>query len=169
VGHGKFDGSLVETQADRWVGVGSRRSGDFGKLAGKGGVVGAAVQEVQDALSENKSARIVVSTAVDVLAASNPAIGTIVAAYKISRTMYDIASKAQDAYAKTHDANKAVAAAAGEVVNVAAGTVRDQAVSRLVDVGWTTMKSSAGIETTELQDRILSSAAKNTLAEVLPK
>ena len=124
--------------------------------------MGAAVQEVQDALSENKSARIVVSTAVDVLAASNPAIGTIVAAYKTSRTMYDIVSKAQDVYAKTHDADKAVAAAAGEVVNVAAGTVRDQAVSRLVDVGWTTMKSlqalkqpSCRIEYSLAQQRIL--------------
>lgn len=129
----------------------------------------ASVQEVQDALSKNKSARIVVRTTVDVLAASNPAIGTVAAAYKISRIIYDVVSKAQDTYAGTHDADKAVAAAAGKVVNMAVGTVRDQAVSKLIDVGWTTMKSSAGIETTELQDRILSSAAKNTLAEVLPK
>lgn len=151
--------------------MGSRRGGDFGRFAGRSvsRSVGAAIDEVQTTLSENKPVRIVVGTAVDVLALSNPAIGTLVATYKASKAIYDIASKAQATYERTHDPNEAVKAAAGEVVNVAIGAVRDQAVGNLVDVGWTAIKASAGIATNEMQDRILTSAAKNTLDEVLPK
>jgi len=151
------------------VDLGSRRGGDFGEFAGRTRSVGAAIQEIQKTLSENKPARIVVGTAVSVLAISNPAIGTLVATYKVSKAVYNIASKANDTYERTHDTNKAIKAAAGEAVHVGIGAARDQAVGNIVDVGWTSIKASSGIVTNELQDRILTSATKSTLTEVLPK
>ena len=151
--------------------MGSRRGGDFGSFAGRSvsSSVGAAIDQVQTTLSENKSARIVVGTAVDVLALSNPVIGTLVAAYKVSKVVYRVTSKAYEVYDQTHDRNAAIRAAAGEVVHVGIGVARDQAIGQVVDVGWTAMKASAGLATDEVQDRILTSAAKNTLEEVLPK
>ncbi len=151
--------------------MGSRSGGDFGKFAGahESSAVSTAIQEVETTLSDNKSARIIVGTAIDVLALSNPAIGTLVATYKVSKVIYQIASKASDAYSETRDANTAIKAAAGEVLHIGVGATRDQAVGGLVDVGWTVMKASAGISTNEMEDRILTSAAKNTLSEVLPK
>jgi len=110
-----------------------------------------------------------VSTAVDVLAVTNPAIGTLVGAYKASKIIYNVASAADKAYQKSGDPNDAIKAAAGEVVKTAIGETRGQVIGNLVDVGWSAMKGAAGLATTDLQDRILTSAAKNTLDEVLPK
>jgi len=154
--------------------LGSRRGGDFGKFAGRGRdahgrAVGSAIGEVHRTLTGNKAARIVVGTAVGVLAASNPAIGTLALAYKASRALYAVSSKAYAAYDRTHDANQAVRVAAATAVNVGVGETRDQAIGKVVDVGWTAIKASSGISTNEMQDRILRSAAKSTLKEVLPK
>jgi len=149
--------------------LGSRRRGDVAYLSGRRQQTGDLFEAVHEVLSDETSARIIVNTAVDVLAMSNPAIGTVVGAYKVSKTVYEVAEKANEAYAKTHDPNAAVAAASQEIAHVAIVTARDQAVGRLVDVGWCSMKSSAGIKTSEIQDRILTSAVKNTLSEVMPK
>jgi hypothetical protein len=153
------------------IDLGSRRGGDFGRFAGapRSKSIRSAIEDVQTTLSENEPAKVVVGTAIDVLALSNPAIGTLVATYKVSKALYKMASKANDAYDRTHDANAAIKAAAGEAVHVGVGAARDQAIGSLVDVGWTAIKGSAGVATSELQDRVLTSAAKNTLSEVLPK
>jgi len=127
------------------------------------------LDQVQTTLSDNKPAKIVVATAVDVLALSNPLIGTLVATYKVSKVIYRVTSKAYETYNRTGDTNEAVKAAAQEVVHVGIGAVRDQAIGKVVDVGWSAMKTSAGVATDEIQDRILTTAAKNTLKEVLPR
>ena len=103
------------------------------------------------------------------LALSNPLIGTLVATYQISKAIYKVTSKTSEAYNRTGDPNEAFKAAALEVVNVGVGSVRDLAIGKVVDVGWGAIKTSAGVATDEIQDRILTSAAKNTLKEVLPR
>ncbi len=64
---------------------------------------------------------------------------------------------------------RAVSAAAKEVVRTAIGETRDEAIGTIVDVGWSGIKRAAGIHTNELTDRVLTSAVKNTLDEVMPK
>ena len=149
--------------------MGSRRAGNFREFAGHSKSTSSALEQVHETLREHKSARIIVSTAIDVLAVTNPAIGTLVATYKASKMIYNVANAADKAYEKSGDPNDAIRAAAGEVVKTAIGETRGQLIGNLVDVGWSTMKGAAGLATNDLQDRILTSAAKNTLEEVLPK
>ncbi len=154
--------------------MGSSHRGDFGKFAGgstrkSARAVGSAIDEVQDALSKNKPAKIAIGTAVDVLAASNPAIGTLVGTYKASKIAYKAATAAKTTYDKTHDPHEAAKAAAKEGFRAAVGVTRNQIISNAVDLGWHAAKSSAGISSNGMQDKILTSALKNTLDEVLPK
>ncbi len=149
--------------------MGSRRAGNFREFAGHSRSTDTGLEQVEDALRQNKSAGIIVSTAVDVLAVTNPAIGTLVAAYKASKIIHNVASAADKAYQKSGDPNDAIKSAATEVVKTAIGETRGQLIGNLVDIGWSTMKGAAGLSTNDLQDRILTSAAKNTLDEVLPK
>ena len=63
---------------------------------------------------------------------------------------------------------KSAAAAAKQVVKTVIGEARGEIINKMIDVGWTTIKSSAGLSTDEGQDRILTAALRNTLDEVLP-
>ena len=107
--------------------VGSRRSGDFSRVVGKSRGVTRALQDVQSDLNRNTPAKIVVSTAVDVIAMSNPAIGTLVATYHVAKMAYNVATEAETTYQKTHSIPHAVSAAAKEIVKSGVElTVRSQ-------------------------------------------
>ena len=152
--------------------MGSRRGGDFSKFAASAGpsrATTAKIREIQTALKENKAARIVVATGIDLLAASSPPIATLVATYRVSKAAYDIANEANKAYQKTGDPNAAAVAAGKQVVKMAIGEARGEVISNMVDVGWATMKTSAHLNTNDAQDRILTAALRNTLDEVLPQ
>jgi len=149
--------------------LGSRAPGNFrdfseGSRATSGGIV-----RVQSALRLNKPASVVVNTAIDVLAVTHPAIGVLVAAYKISKAAYPVVKSAKEEYDKTGDANAAAVAGARQLVSGVKAESRDEAIGTAVDVGWATVKTSTGLQTNEMQDRILTSAFKNGLDEVLPK
>lgn len=153
--------------------LGSRRGGDYGEFASSSRSdsfqINQRIEDIQTTLNKNMAARIVVSTGIDLLAATSPPIGTLVATYRVSKAVYNIANEANKAYQKTGDPNAAVAAGAKEVVKTAIGETRGAMISNMVDVGWTAIKSTTRIGTNEAQDRILSAAMKNTLDEVLPK
>jgi len=149
--------------------LGSRRGGDYGEFAGSSREITSRIDDIQTTLEKNRAARIVVSTGIDLLAASSPPIGTLVATYRMSKAVYNIATEANKTYQKTGDPNAAAAAAAKQVVKTAIGEARGEVISNMVDVGWTAIKSSARLSTDEAQDRILSAAMKNTLDEVLPQ
>lgn len=151
------------------VDLGSRRGGDYTAFAGGTRAIASRLREVQTTLRESKPARIVVNTAIGVAAATNPAIAALVATYKLSRTVYKITSTAAEEYRSAGDANAAARAAAKETVGVAIGGARGQVIGNLVDVGWSGIKQTSGISTDSLQDKILTTAAKSTLNEVLPK
>jgi hypothetical protein len=128
-----------------------------------------AIGRVESALTLDRPASVVVNTAVDVLAVTHPAIGVLVAAYKISKVAYPVVKAAKEEYDRTGDANAAAVAGARQVVSGLKAESRDEAISNAVDVGWATLKTSTGLQTNELQDRILTSAFKNTLDKVLPQ
>jgi hypothetical protein len=122
--------------------------------------------QTKKALS-SKPARIVVATAVDVLAISNPSIVTLVAAYKISnkisKTVYQVSKAAAENYEKTGDSKKALAAGVKQVLKIGVSEVTSQTVGTTIDISWSVIKGAAGITTNEFQDRVLTSAVKNTL------
>lgn len=152
--------------------MGSRRRGDFSKFAASAGpsrATTAKIREIQTALKENKAARIVVATGIDLLAASSPPIATLVATYRASKAVYDIANEANKAYQKTGDPNAAAVAAGKQVVKMAIGEARGEVINNMVDIGWTTIKTSIGLSTDDAQDRILTTVLRNTLDEVLPQ
>jgi hypothetical protein len=148
--------------------MGSRRAGNFRTFLGSRSAA-SRIFRVQSALRQHKSASIVVNTAVGLLALSNPTVATLVAAYHTSKFAYGVASKAKAEYSKTGSPKAAANAAAGEVVNSVRDMGRGEAISTTVDVGWGTIKTATGIRTTPDQDKILTTAAKSTLDEVLPK
>ena len=149
--------------------MGSRTPGNFRDFSGRSRATSGGIVRVQSALRLNRPASVVVSTAIDVLAVTHPAIGVLVAAYKISKAAYPIVKAAKEEYEKTGDAIAAAVAGAREVVNIVKAESRDEAISTAVDVGWATVKTSTGLHTNEMQDKILTSAFKNGLDEVLPK
>lgn len=151
--------------------MGSRRGGNFSKFAASAGpspATTAKIREIQTALKENKPARIVVATGIGLLAASSPPIATLVATYRVSKAAYDIANETNKAYQKTGDPNAAAVAAGKQVMKMAIGEVRGEVINNMVDIGWTTIKTTAGLSTNEVEDRILTAALRNTLDEVLP-
>ena len=148
--------------------MGSRRGGDYSKFAGIG-QVSKRIKVVEETLETNKPARVVVNSAIDVIAASEPTIGTLIATYKVSKWIYETYQKATSAYEKTGDSNEAVEVVANETIKYGVAKARDEVIGSIVDVGWGSVKSVSGIKTDELQDRILRAATKNTLDEVLPK
>lgn len=149
--------------------MGSRTPGNFREFSGKSRATDGRVRTVQQAIRQKESATVVVQTAIDVLAVTHPAIGALIATYKVSRVAYRVVSAANKEYQRTGDADKAVSTAAKEVVRTAVGETRDEAIGTIVDVGWSSLKKAAGIQTSEMTDRVLTSAVRNTLDEVLPE
>lgn len=151
-----------------WEGtlLGSRRGCDFSVFTGRSEQAAGAIQQTKKALL-SKSARIGVATAVDVLAISNPSIGTLLAAYKISKALYQISRAASENFDKTGDASEAVAAGAKQALRIGVSEVTSQTVGTTIDTSWSVIKNVTGIKTNEFQDRILTSATKNTLEEAI--
>jgi len=147
--------------------LGSRTPGNFRDFSGKSRATSWRVRSVQQTI-QAESATIVAQTAIDVLGITYPAIGALIATYRVSKVAYQVVNAANKEYERTGDANKAVSAAAKTIVKTAIGETRDEAIGTIVEVGWSSLKKTAGIHTNELTDRILTSAVKNTLDEVMP-
>ena len=98
---------------------------------------------------------------------SNPTVGTLVAAYEISKAVYKVSKAATTNYKKTHDPSKAVAAATRETLKIGVSEVASQTIGTAVETSWVGLKETAGISTNKFQDRILTSAVKSTLKEVV--
>jgi hypothetical protein len=146
--------------------MGSRKGGDFRDLAGKS--VKDKILKVKDMVSQNRPARIVVKTAIDVVAASNPILSGLVATYEVSKFLHKTATKVRDDYQKTGDKSKAFRTLAEESTKFAVSKTREQVISNYVDMSWKRIKNALGTSMDELTDRIVTKAAKNTLSEVLP-
>jgi len=121
------------------MGLGSRRGGDYRTFASSSRAqtvqISRRIDDIQTTLNKNGAVRMVVSTGIDLLAASSPPIGTLVATYRMSKAVYGIATQANKAYQKTGDPNAAVAAGAKQVVKTVIGEVRGEMISNMVDVG----------------------------------
>ena len=147
--------------------LGTREGGDYSDFAGK--EVSKLVKKVQKTLESNASDQIIVGTAINVLIASNPTLSTLVAVYKLGKWTYETYQKAEEVYEKTGDADKSAQVVANETIKLGIATIRDEVISSVVDLGWGAIKSQSGIQTNDIEDRILSEATKETLDEVLPK
>jgi hypothetical protein len=145
---------------------GSRKGCDFSHFTGASKQVVQAIDQTKRAL-QSRPARIVVAAAVDVLALSNPTVGTLVAAYKISKAVYEVSKAARTNYNETHDPSTAVAAAARQTLKIGVSEVASQTIGTAVETSWVGLKEATGISTNEFQDRILTSAVKSTLEEVV--
>jgi hypothetical protein len=146
--------------------LGSRKGCDFTHFTGASQQVVQAIDQTRRAL-KSKPTRIVVATAVDVLALSNPTVVTLVAAYKISKAVYKVSKAATTNYEKTGNPSEAVAAAAREILKIGVSEVASQTIGTTVETSWVGLRDISGISTDKFQDRILTSAVKNTLEEVV--
>ncbi len=144
--------------------MGSRRGADFGKYSGTSAWH---VKPLGEAI-ETKSAHITVATAIDLMALASPQIATLVTAYHIGKTVHGIVQKSYEAYERTGDSGEALAAGVKEAVNAGVSSVKSHAIDSTVDMAWGAIKVSAGVTTSQLEDKVLSSAVKNTIEEVLP-
>lgn len=124
---------------------------------------------MQEALETNKPAKVIVNFAIEVIAASQPTIGTLIATYRVSKWIYQTYLKAANVYDKTGDVDQSIKEVAKETAKYGIATVRDEMIGSVVDIGWDSVKNATDIKTNELQDKILRAATKDTLDEVLPK
>lgn len=145
--------------------MGSRRSSGYGKFIRRTKMAVRKIRKVEKALNQNKPAKIIVATAVDVIAASHPTIGTLVVAYKMSKMVYRIANEGYKEYKKTGDTKAALKEAGKETMKQSISVAKEHIISKTVDVGWEATKRIGGINTNEIEDRILTAAAKNVLKE----
>ena len=147
--------------------MGTRRSSNYGKLIRKSRIARRKIKNVEKALEQDRPAKIVVETAIDVITATQPAIGMLIATYKVSKVVYDISTKTYEEYQKTGNPNAAIQKGAEVALKHIESQVIEYGLSAMIDVGWATIKKEANLKTTEMQDLILKKAAKNTIKEVI--
>ena len=148
--------------------LGSRSSGGYGAFLRESRATSRDLRKVEESLGGNRPARIAVAAAIEVIAANEPTIGTLLSVYRLSTTLYAISNEAYKEYLRTGDTDAAMRKAGEMTMGKTAQLLSDHIASSLVDVGWEAIKKRGGFHTTELEDRILTSAAKSTLKEVLP-
>jgi galactokinase/mevalonate kinase-like predicted kinase len=81
--------------------------------------------------------------------------------------VYQVSKAAAENYDETGDPKKAVAAGAKQALKIGVSEVTSQTVGTTIDTSWSAIKSAGGITTNEFQDRVLTSAVKNTIEEGL--
>ena len=145
--------------------MGSRRSGGYGKTIRKS--IPGRSRHLEQSLLKKENTRIVVGTAIALIAQSEPTINTLIATYKVSRAIYDISRQAYREYQKSGETEAAVRKVAEVTIRHAMPYVTSHLISNAIDIGWTAIKQREGITTSEMDDRILTSAAKDTLSKVI--
>jgi hypothetical protein len=100
-----------------------------------------------------------------VLAATVPVIGTAAAAYQAGKMVYDAVKAGSSSYQKTGDAGVAMGAVGKSLVKSGAEAVAGHALSTAVDAGWKAAKPALGVETSAIEDKVITSAAAATIQE----
>ena len=145
--------------------MGSRTSGSFSSWGGgRGGF-----SRVATAVSGNLPASVAVGTAIGVLSATNPVIGTAVAAYSAGKMVADAVSVGSKTYQRTGDAGKAVEAAGISLAKSGANAVAGSAIDAAASVGWSIAKSTIGARTSSAADKVIASAMSSAPQEVISK
>jgi len=109
----------------------------------------------------------VVGAAIALVAQSEPTINTLLATYKVSRALFDISRQAYREYQRSGEIDAAVRKVAEVTIKHAMPYVTNHLISNSIDIGWKAIKQREGITTSEIEDQILISAAKETLSKVI--
>ena len=141
--------------------MGSRSSGSFSSWGGGGRGVG----KVAQAVSGSVPASVVVGTAIGVLSATVPVVGTAVAAYTAGKMVVDAVSEGSKVYHRTGDTGRALGAAGVSLAGSAMGAIGGQAISTAATVGWCAAKSASGVKTSPIADKVITSAISATVQE----
>lgn len=132
---------------------------------GGGGGGGGGFGKVANAVSGSAPASVAVGTAVGVLAATVPVIGTAAVAYQAGKMVYDAVKAGSSLYQRTGDSGAALGAVGKSLVKSGAEAVAGQALGTAVDVGWKAMKPALGVKTSAIQDKVITAAAAATIQE----
>jgi len=146
--------------------MGSRRSSRYGETIRRSVPRGAS-RRVEQSLAEKETASVTVGAVITLIAQSEPTINTLLATYKVSRALYDISSQAYHEYQRSGEINAAVRKVAEVTIRHAIPYVTSHLISNAIDIGWGAIKQREDITTSEIEDRILTSAAKDTLSKVI--
>lgn len=146
--------------------MGSRRSSGYGSTIRRS-VPRHANRRVEQSLAKKETTRVVVGAAITLVAQSEPMINTLLATYKVSRALYNISRQAYREYQRSGETDAAVRKVAEVTIKHAMPYVTSHLISNSIDIGWAAIKQREGITTSEIEDRILTSAAKDTLSKVI--
>jgi hypothetical protein len=153
--------------------MGSRTGGSFSEWAGTTGgglsASGWTLGTVAREISSNAPAQIVVGTAIGVLSASVPVIGTAAVAYQAGKMVYKAAQAGDSSYRRTGDPDWALRAVARSLTSSAAEAVVGEGIDTAVDTGWILAKAALGAKTGVAADKIITSAAAATIQQEASK
>ncbi len=113
--------------------MGTRRGGGSSGLWSSPGKGGRKLGTLKKQLEDNAAARIAVNTAVGYVAASNPAVGSVVAAYKIGKSAQSIARAYGKAKRKTGSTKRAREAAVGAAKREVRKEIKSAAIDAAVN------------------------------------
>jgi hypothetical protein len=145
--------------------MGSRRSFSFQEYSTR---PARSASSLADAI-EHKSVNIAVATAIDVIALSSPPIATLVTAYHVAKTLNRVVQASYETYERTGDGGLALASGAKEVLRAGVTEMRSQTIGSTVDMTWGAVKVVSRVTTSPVEDKILTSAVKNAVEEIMPR
>lgn len=116
-------------------------------------------------MSSSVPASVAVGTAVGVLSATVPVIGAAAAAYTAGKMVVDAVGTGSKVYHRTGDTGKALGAVGMSLAGSAAKAVGGQTISTAATVGWSAAKSVAGVKTSPIADKVITSAMSTTAQE----
>jgi hypothetical protein len=146
--------------------MGSRRNAGYGSFI-RAQAPRQASKQLKQSLVEKETPSVTVGAAITLIAQSQPSINTLLATYKLSKALYNISCKAYKEYKKSGEVDAAVRKVAEVTIRHAIPYVKSHLISNAIDIGWGAIKQREGITTSETEDRILTSAAKDTLSKVI--
>jgi hypothetical protein len=99
---------------------------------------------------------------------SSPPIATLVTAYHVAKTLHRVVETSYESYQRTGDSGQALAAGAKEVLRAGVTEIRSQTIGSTIDMTWGAVKAVSRVQTSPIEDKILTSALKNTVEELMP-
>jgi hypothetical protein len=126
------------------------------------------VRETKNNLTKyvkEKSTNIAINTALDLIAASDPALGVLIAAGRTIQWAAGAAEEIHSAYEKK-GVEAAVVKGAEKTAEYGMQMVKHQAIESVVSAGWEGLKQQHNISSTSFTDTFVVSSVTNTIDEV---
>ena len=123
-------------------------------------------QMLMDSLDNNREARIIVNATVGFAAGSNPAVATVVTAYRAGKICWKTADAYDQKYNDTHSREKAFQAAKNTVFEETKGEIQSELIGAVIDKS---LYPTNDKPTARFSRELAKSIADETLGDIVKK